>query len=152
MGGAKKIDTMIKHLYFESKHLADLTRCLDRKYSNGSKTKFSFTFKSLIPEVYTELIIDLLPELDELIFGYNNRQCREYLWSLHHGASKSVAAITIYSSSIPDEIIAEINLIIRELLKIQTLLFQFELDHAALPSGKLIDCGFAVCNEINYIR
>ena len=143
---------MIKHLYFESKHLADLSRCLDRKYSNGSKTKFSFTLKSLVPEVYTELIIDLLPELDELIFGYNNRQCREYLWALHHGASKSVAAITIYSSSMPDGIIAEISAIITELLKIQTLLFQFELDNATLPIGKLIDCGFAVCNEINYIR
>ena len=149
----KRIDIMIKHLYFESKHLDDLTRCLDRKYANGSKTKFSLTFKSLVPELYTELIIDLLPELDELIFGYNNGQCREYLWTLHHGTSKSVAAtITIYSSSIPDEIISEINLIIREFLKIQTLLFQFELDHAALPPGKLIDCGFAVCNEINYIR
>ena len=125
---------------------------MDRKYSNGSKTKFSFTLKSLVPEVYTELIIDLLPELDELIFGYNNRQCREYLWALHHGASKSVAAITIYSSSMPDGIIAEISAIITELLKIQTLLFQFELDNATLPIGKLIDCGFAVCNEINYIR
>ncbi len=144
---------MIKHLYFESKHLADLTRCLDRKYSNQSKTKFSFTLKSLVPEVYTELIIDLLPELDELIFGYNNKQCREYLWALHHGASKSVkAAITIYSSSIPDDIIAEINLTVKELLKIQNLLFQFKLDPPKLTRGKLIDCGFAVCNEINYIR
>ena len=144
---------MIKHLYFESKHLADLTRCLDRKYSNQSKTELQFTLKSLIPEVYTELIIDLLPELDELIFGYNNGQCREYLWTLHRNNKKSVtAALTIYSSSIPDGIIAEISSIISLLLKIQNLLFQFELDPPIPPAGKLIDCGFAVCNEINYIR
>ncbi len=143
---------MIKNLYFESKHLPDLTRCLNCKYSNQSKTELCFTLKSLVPEVYPEMITDLMPELDELIFGYHNEQCREYLWSLHYDTSESVRFnIAIYSSLIPADSIAELRLIVREIMKIQDLLFKFELNPPTPPSGELIDCGFAVCNEVEYI-
>ena len=149
----RKNSIMIKHLYFESKHLPDLSRCLNRKYHNGSKVKFNFTIKSLIPELYSEMITALLPELDELLFGSSNKQCREYLWTLHrHGRKFVKADISVYSCIIPEDRIQEINFIVTETVKIQNIITGFELNTPTLPKRKLIDCGFAVCNEINYIQ